>query len=164
MFRPDEMPILDQPPSQPIEQIRAWDLASTAGGGDYTVGIKLARLRQPDYSDLFVITDVRRLRGAPDEIQALVNTTAIHDGHIVKIAIPQDPGQAGKDQVVNYTKQLLGFAVISERVSGNKSTRAFAAAAEQASFPTGLHDDQVDALATGFNLMTPSKLSQWLKL
>jgi hypothetical protein len=28
------------------------------------------------------------------------------------------------DQVVNYTKQLLGFAVISERVSGNKSTRA----------------------------------------
>jgi predicted phage terminase large subunit-like protein len=184
MFRPDEMPILDQLPSQPIEQIRAWDLASTAGGGDYTAGIKLARIRQPDYSDLFVISDVRRLRGAPDEIQALVNTTAIHDGHIVKIAIPQDPGQAGKDQVVNYTKQLLGFAVISERVSGNKSTRAFAAAAaanigriamlkapwnyplieELSSFPTGLHDDQVDALATAFNLMTPSRLSQWLKL
>jgi predicted phage terminase large subunit-like protein len=35
---------------------------------------------------------------------------------------------------------------------------------ELSAFPTGLHDDQVDALATGFNLMTPSRLSQWLKL
>jgi predicted phage terminase large subunit-like protein len=184
MFKPHEMPILEQLPNQPLEQIRAWDLAATPGGGDYTVGIKLARCRLPDYSDLFVITDARRLRGAPEEVQQLVNTTAIHDGHIVKIAIPIDPGQAGKDQVTNYTKLLLGFAVISERVSGSKTTRAFAAAAaanigkiamlkapwnyplieELAAFPTGLHDDQVDALASAFNLMTPSRLSQWLRL
>jgi predicted phage terminase large subunit-like protein len=164
--------------------VRAWDLASTPGGGDYTAGVKIVRCSLPDYSDLFIISDVRRTRGAPEEIQQLVNTTAIHDGAMVKIAIPQDPGQAGKDQVVSYTKLLIGFPVISERVSGSKTTRAFAAAAscnigkiamlkapwnhalieELSAFPTGLHDDQVDALATGFNLLTPSTLSQWLKL
>jgi predicted phage terminase large subunit-like protein len=184
LFKPDQMPILDQLPSPPVQQIRGWDLASTPAAGDYTAGVKLARCLMPDYSDMTVITDIRRRRGAPEEVQNLIITTTQHDGHICKVAIPQDPGQAGKDQVVSYTKLLLGYPVISERVSGSKTTRAYAAAAaanigrigmlkapwnnalteELAGFPTGRHDDQVDALSTAFNLLTPNKLSQWLRL
>jgi predicted phage terminase large subunit-like protein len=35
---------------------------------------------------------------------------------------------------------------------------------ELASFPSGLHDDQVDGLSSAFNLMTPSNLGEWLRM
>jgi predicted phage terminase large subunit-like protein len=103
---------------------------------------------------------------------------------MTKIALPQDPGQAGVSQIVHFTKLLSGRPLISERMSGSKETRAYAVAAqcnvgrismlkaawnsalveELASFPSGLHDDQVDALSLAFNLMTPSTLATWLRL
>jgi predicted phage terminase large subunit-like protein len=183
LFKPDRMPTLDTLPSPPIEIIRAWDLASTARG-DYTDGMKLAHCYDQTYNSIYVILDNQRIRGAPEEVRHLVKTVAEHDGFGVKIAMPQDPGQAGVDQIVSYTQMLAGYPLISERMSGNKETRAYAAAAtanigrigmlradwnaalreELAAFPSGQHDDQVDALSLGFNLMTPSNLQEWLRL
>ena len=46
MFRPGKMPVFDAMPpgARVLEQARGWDLASSAGRGDWTVGLKLARL------------------------------------------------------------------------------------------------------------------------
>jgi predicted phage terminase large subunit-like protein len=184
LFKPGDMPIVDMLPGTPFETIRAWDLAATAGGGDSTVGLKLIRCLNADHSDGLVIADVRRIRGGPEEVERLVLAVAEADGPMTKIALPQDPGQAGLSQIAHFTKLLMGRALISERMTGNKEVRARAAAAqcnvgriamlrapwnaalveELASFPTGLHDDQVDALSLAFNLMTPSTLSTWLRL
>jgi predicted phage terminase large subunit-like protein len=183
LFKPANMPIIEALPGMPYETIRAWDLASTAHG-DYTVGLKLVRCTGADYSDGFIITDVRRIRDAPEAVERLVLSVAEADGHMTRVALPQDPGQAGLAQIAHFSKLLMGRALISERMTGSKETRAYAVAAqcnvgrvsmlrapwnsalveELASFPSGLHDDQVDSLSLAFNLMTPSTLATWLRL
>jgi predicted phage terminase large subunit-like protein len=183
LFRPAQMPIIEALPGTPYESIRAWDLASTAHG-DFTVGLKLVRCLGADHSDGLFITDVRRIRAGPEDVERLVMAVAEADGSMCKIALPQDPGQAGVSQIMHFTKLLTGRALISERMSGSKETRAYAVAAqanvgrigmlraqwnaalveELASFPSGLHDDQVDALSLAFSVMQPSTLSAWLRL
>jgi predicted phage terminase large subunit-like protein len=183
LFKPGQMPVIDRLPGAPYETIRAWDLAASRFG-DYTVGLKLCRCIAGDYSDGYFITDVQRLRGPPEAVQRLVTGVAASDDPMTKIVLPQDPGQAGLDQVMHYTKLLTGRALITQRMSGSKETRAYAAAAqanigrismlrapwnaalqdELASFPSGVHDDQVDALSSAFNAMTPSTLDTWLRL
>ena len=67
MFRPGKMPLFDAMPpgALVLEQARGWDLASSAGRGDWTVGIKLARLwGDPRFEDMYLITDIQRSRGA----------------------------------------------------------------------------------------------------
>jgi predicted phage terminase large subunit-like protein len=88
----------------------------------------------------------------------------------VKIRLPQDPGQAGKDQAENFIKFLSGFSVVTERETGSKEARAEPFAAqwqhgnvdvvlgpwteeylnELEGFPEGKFKDQVDASADGF--------------
>jgi hypothetical protein len=52
----------------------------------------------PRFEDMYVITDVRRIRGTPDEVRHLVRTVAEADGYAVKQCFSRDPGQAGVDQ------------------------------------------------------------------
>ena len=93
------------------------------------------------------------------------------DTKAIKISIPQDPGQAGKTQVIYLTRELAGYNVKSSPESGDKVTRAepFAAqvnignvmilrgewnmalTSEMRLFPNGNNDDQVDALARAFS-------------
>ncbi|MFI5266770.1 MAG: phage terminase large subunit, partial [Chloroflexota bacterium] len=40
-----------------------------------------------------------------------------------RISMPQDPGQAGKDQVAEYVKMLAGYNVTATPESGDKVTR-----------------------------------------
>jgi predicted phage terminase large subunit-like protein len=170
MFRPAQMPVLEWLPELVRgSQVRAWDLASSSAG-DWTVGLKLA-LRKEDR--LPIITDVRRMRGRPDEVRKLVRDVAAADGRLeCKIMLPQDPAQAGADQVQSYIEMLAGFRVEAVRMSGSKELRAEPVASqvnigrvamlrapawnaafvdELGSFPLGQHDDQVDALSLGFN-------------
>jgi predicted phage terminase large subunit-like protein len=154
--------------------VRAWDLAATGETGrndpDWTVGIKLSRDRQGRY----VIHDVARIRGTPHQVEELIVSTARKDGARVTVAIPEDPGQAGKSQMSYLTRQLAGFHVIPGRETGSKSTRAMPLASqveagnvlivradwnrtlldEMCDFPWGKKDDQVDALVRGFTTLT----------
>lgn len=188
MFRPGRMPIHDTipPGASVLEQARGWDLASSAGRGDWTVGLKLARLYgDPRYEDMYLITDMQRIRGTPDEVRHLVRTVAEADGHMVKQWFPEDPGQAGKDQSASYVQMLSGYRVEAIRQTGSKETRADTAASqanigrigmlraewnaplldELGSFPSGVHDDIVDALSLVFNQMSgDDTLSQWMRL
>lgn len=119
------------------------------------------------------------------ERDALLLNTAQSDKREVRISIPQDPGAAGKAQVLYLTKQLAGFAVSSSPESGDKITRAepFAAQvnvgnvlllddetwdsaaliAEMRLFPNGKHDDQIDALSRAFNelMATPNHAARF---
>lgn len=180
MFRPKEMPIFDAVPPI-IEQVRAWDLASSIkADADYTVELRLART----LDNLFIVTDLRQFRGPPEQVRKLVKDVAVADGYGVKIWLPKDPAQAGADQTDSYIRMLSGHAVDAERMSGDKATRADAAASqanigrlgmvraawnsafieELASFPRGVHDDQVDALSLAFSKLERSPLDVWMNL
>jgi predicted phage terminase large subunit-like protein len=102
----------------------------------------------------------------------------------VKQWFPEDPGQAGKDQVQSYIKLLSGYRVEAERMTGDKVTRADACASqanigqigmlkaswnaslidELASFPSGRWDDQTDALSLAFSKLSGSDLSIWARM
>ncbi|HBK05763.1 MAG TPA: hypothetical protein DDZ81_07835 [Acetobacteraceae bacterium] len=154
--------------------VRAWDLAATNKSGrndpDWTVGIKLSR----DKTGRYCILDVARIRGTSHQVEALIVSTAQRDGTKVLVAIPEDPGQAGKSQMSYMTRQLAGFHVIAERETGSKETRAMPLASqveagnlsivradwgrtlldEMRDFPWGKKDDQVDALVRAFTTLS----------
>lgn len=166
IFKPDQIQVIDALPAVYIDWWRGWDLASTTDG-DWTAGAKVGRL--PD--GRFVIGDMVRLRVGPDQRDAAMVNTAGLDSRAVKISIPQDPGQAGKTQVLYLTRSLAGYSVVSSPESGDKVTRAEPVAAqvnvgnvlmlrgewnhafidELRMFPNGSHDDQVDAFSRAFS-------------
>ena len=108
--------------------IRGWDLAATKdrdGRGKktqaaYTVGVKMTL----GYDGTLTVDDVVRMRGDADEVRRLIRSTAEADGYKVAQSVPQDPGQAGKSQVLDYSKILHGFDVRFSLESGDKETRA----------------------------------------
>jgi predicted phage terminase large subunit-like protein len=79
---------------------------------------------------------------------------------------------------------LSSYLVEAERMSGDKATRADAAASkanigrigtfralwnaayieELAAFPRGVHDDRVDALSLAHSKLERNPLAQWLRL
>ena len=154
--------------------VRAWDLAATVvhGGNDpdWTVGVKVLR----DPSGRWVVLDIVRLRGSPGEVQQAISQAADVDGRSVVIALPEDPGQAGKAQVAHLARRLAGYNVKASRETGSKTVRATPLAAqveagnlallraqwnhtlieELRDFPFGRKDDQVDALARAFHLLS----------
>jgi predicted phage terminase large subunit-like protein len=153
--------------------VRAWDLAATEQVGtrdpDWTVGVKMQRT--PD--GRYVVQDIMRLRGGPDEVEATIVNTARQDGYGVRIGIAQDPGQAGKTQIAYLTRKLAGFTVESGPETGDKATRAApytsqvnvgnvsvveakwnkAYLDELRAFPGGTKDDQVDASSRAFSMV-----------
>jgi len=166
LFQCGRIGVLETAPPCP-RVVRAWDLAATAASEgrdpDWTAGIKLGRTEAGG----FVVLDVCRFRGGPGEVSEAITQTARMDGRDVTIGLPQDPGQAGKQQVVWLTGLLPGYRVAAGPETGSKVTRAGPAAAqveagnfaivrapwnsaflnELREFPGGRKDDQVDALA-----------------
>jgi predicted phage terminase large subunit-like protein len=176
LFKVDRIAVLETAPDSSLPRpVRAWDLAATpkADGNDpdWTVGLKL--LRQP--SGRFVVLDVVRRRGTPWQVEQMLLQTAHRDGPDVLVALPQDPGSAGKVAAGSYVSLLAGFQVSVSPESGPKIARATPVAAqleagnlaivrahwnaafieELRDFPLGRKDDQVDALSHAFARLTP---------
>ena len=72
----------------------------------------------------YVVCNAINDRKNAADVRELIKRTASNDGRKVKIRLPQDPGQAGKDQAQSYVKMLTGFSVKIERPTGDKITRA----------------------------------------
>lgn len=166
-FGPDMLGVVDAIPSGVVQWCRGWDLAATEGAGDYTVGARLGRLQD----GRFIVASVVREQFATHKRDALIKATADSDGmgQVVQ-SLPQDPGQAGKGQVLAFAALLLGHALHNSPETGDKVVRArpFASQVnagnvvmlrapwndafreELRTFPAGLHDDQVDAASRAF--------------
>jgi predicted phage terminase large subunit-like protein len=166
MFRREWFPVVEAVPPLTC-RVRAWDLAATPKAEhsgkdpDYTVGVLLGK----DAGGTHYVLDVRRTRGTPQQVQALVRHTAEADGKAVAIYMEQEPGSSGVAVVDHYRRHVLpGYNFRGERSTGNKADRAqpLAAQAEGGTiklrrgpwvkdfldelevFPFGSHDDQVD--------------------
>jgi len=149
-----------------VRRVRAWDLGA---GGDATEGVLLGD-RGADAVPRWVVLDCITHVGPPHEVHALVASTAKADGRDVVVVLPQDPGQAGKDQAHAFTRELAGFTVRTRRPSAAKVVRAgpwssqvgarnaalvrgpwnAAFVAQHHAFPDAPHDDKVDAAADAF--------------
>jgi predicted phage terminase large subunit-like protein len=178
LFRREWFQVVDTVPKL-VSQVRAWDLASTpkderkATDPDWTVGSKLGRAEN---GDIF-ITDLKRLRGSPQQVEATIRQTAEMDGKAVAIWMEEEGGSSGKIVADHYARLLIGYNFHAERSTGDKTTRAMplAAAAERGLvkvarghwngalldelglFPHGGHDDQIDACSLAFNKLSAKK-------
>lgn len=169
--------IIPAVPDDVTHWVRRWDLAATKPhegntSPDATCGVLMGK--RPDG---WVIADVRHMREDASEVRRAIQNTAAQDRlkyRYVDIAIPQDPGQAGRDQAQSLTRLLAGYNVSTPRESGSKEVRAEAFAAqwqvgnvalvdapwnaqflaEMDGFPDADHDDAPDAAAGAFTHLT----------
>jgi len=124
-FKRHEVELIDFLPKDIDFTVRAWDLAASEPNEanpnpDYTAGIKMGRRKNGN----IVIMDVINEQYKAAKVRETILNTAKNDSAYVKISIPQDPGQAGKEQAQSYVKLLLGFSVKTSLESGDKVTRA----------------------------------------
>lgn len=165
--------VIDKPPADLVEIVRAWDLAATpptedAPSPDATAAVKMGRTA----SGRFVVLHVAAMRERAHDVRRAMLNLAEQDGQRVRVSLPQDPGQAGKDQAEGLAAMLAGYRVSVRRPTGDKITRAepFAAQwqagnvdvlrgpwteaylSELEAFPVG-HDDQVDASSDAFTVV-----------
>lgn len=168
MFKKAWFPIVRAVPAG-TKFVRGWDLAATEGAGDWTAGVKIGRQR----NGRFIIANVVRDRKSAAGVERLLVNTASQDGYTTEISLPQDPGQAGKQQASYYIGKLAGYTAHATTESGDKETRAnpLSAQAEAGNvdilegdwndvfldelcvFPNGEHDDQVDGASRAFNTL-----------
>lgn len=173
-FNREHIRIVHTIPDKIVSICRSWDLAATEittenKNPDRTAGVLMARLKNGS----FIVLDViRRAENAAD-VKRTIQQTAMMDKaeygmHV--ITIPQDPGQAGKDQAAAYIRALAGYNVKTRPVTGDKVVRAVPFSAqwqgknvmllagdwnkeylqELEGFPDAVHDDMVDASSDAF--------------
>ncbi len=172
--------LLDEMPTDLVAVCRGWDLAATDEDENqdaaYTAGVAIGMTSE----GRFVILDVINKQLKAGEVRSLIQMTAKMDkakyGKYcpVRQRLPQDPGQAGKDQAQSYMKMLAGYDVQIKPESGDKATRAEPMAAqwqhgmfdvvigdwneeyfnELESFPEGKFKDMVDAGSSAFSELT----------
>ena len=173
-FKRENIRIVQTIPERLISVCRSWDLAATEitnenKNPDRTAGVLMGRLKSGE----FIVLDViRRAANAADVRRMIVQTAKADraDYGLHTITLPQDPGQAGKDQAATYVKALAGYKVRTAPVTGSKIVRAVPVSAqwqggnvlllagdwnkeylqEMEGFPDALHDDMVDASSDAF--------------
>ena len=174
MFQREWLPLVEELPVQINKSVRYWDLAATVPRAgvdpDYTAGVRV------DYGadGLYYIVDIKRARGTPADIEALIYQTAMLDGGKTHSVIEQEPAARGVNTIYHYvTRVLKDFTVRGQRASGSKVERAGPVSSqtevgnvrmlrgawigpfldEVEAFPVGSHDDQVDALSGAFMVL-----------
>jgi predicted phage terminase large subunit-like protein len=159
----------DRAPS--LSAVRYWDKgASDDENAAYTAGVLMHKMKD----GIFVIEHVVRGRWNVREREEHIRTYSKADKILCKnysIVVEQEPGSGGKESAENTIRNLAGFRVYADKVTGSKEARAQPFANEvqagkvllkagswvQAfldeceTWPNGKFDDQVDAAAGAFN-------------
>ncbi len=160
-------------PDDVIEWVRCWDLAATEktenGDPAFTSGVLMGKRKNGRY----IVADVVNKQMSASDVRQTIKHTAQQDiakYKRVKIRLPKDPGQAGKEQAESYIKFLAGFNAVTVAETGSKEARAEPMAAQwQAgnfdvltgawneeylqqleNFPDSKFKDMVDASANAF--------------
>lgn len=177
LVKVEKIQIVKNVPGKIIGSVRYWDKAGTDGGGAHTAGVLMHKLQDGRYC----IADVVRGQWSAGRREDTIKHTAQTDGFSVKVWVEQEPGSGGKESAENTVKNLAGYPIYVERVTGSKETRAepFAAQVEAGNvcildapwtkefidegrlFPNGKYKDQIDAASGGFNKLAllPSGLN-----
>lgn len=103
-----------------IMSVRYWDKAGTEGGGAYTAGVLMHRMKNGTY----IIADVVRGQWSAPAREHKMKLVAEADGPKVHIWVEQEPGSGGKESAEGTIKNLAGRKVRAEKVTGEKSVRA----------------------------------------
>jgi len=154
-----------------VSSVRYWDKGASDGkDAAYTAGVLMQKL----HDGTFVIAHVVRGRWSPFEREQRMRIYAEADKKLCKnytIVVEQEPGSAGKVSADHTIRNLAGFRVYADRVTGSKQVRAepFAAQVQAGNvclragpwveafldeceaWPNGKYNDQVDAAAGAFN-------------
>lgn len=146
--------------------VRSWDLAGTKGKrSPFTASTKQRLVKGTLY-----LMDITNERVDAAVIEEHVSLVSLQDSPDTLIDVPQDPGQAGKAQVMSLAKKLHGRTYLYSPESGSKETRAMPFASQckaknvvlvrapwnrafimQAkSFPRGMYKDMIDAASRGY--------------
>jgi predicted phage terminase large subunit-like protein len=165
------VPFIDK--KEIVNIVRFWDKAATQGGGAYTAGVKMARLK----NNFFAILDVKRGQWSTDVREKIIRKTAEEDGENVMVLIEQEPGSGGKESAENTIRNLAGFRVRADRPTGDKAQRAdpFSVQVnngnvfmvtgdwnkeyikELSLFPNSRYKDQTDASSGAFNALATKR-------
>ena len=152
-----------------VRKVRYWDKAGTHLGGAYTVGVKMAMLKNKTY----VVLDVVRGQWEAGERENIIKQVAELDGREVSIIVEQEPGSGGKESAEATIRNLAGYRCYADRPTGDKILRADTFAVqlnagnvamlraewnseyrrELEFFPYGKYKDQVDASSGAFNIL-----------
>jgi predicted phage terminase large subunit-like protein len=155
--------------------VRYWDKAGTADSGAFTAGVLMHKCKDGTY----VIEHVVRGRSSALERESMIKRYSEADRTFyphVRIWIEQEPGSGGKESAEYTIRNLAGFNVYADRVTGSKHVRAQPFAAQVQAGNVGLvargwerafrdecemyakveFDDQVDAAVGAFNKLVAS--------
>lgn len=163
----ERVPIVGAMPTadQFTRRVRFWDLASTeaqtGADPDWTAGVLMGKHKD----GTFWVLDVVRRRLGPQGVRDLLRQTAQADGTAVPVRVEREGGASGKLAAHDIVKDLAGFSAAAVRPEGSKAERADPWGsqieagnvrlvraewnrdylAEHQAFPSGTHDDMVDA-------------------
>lgn len=173
VFNREWFPIVEAPPAK-ARRVRAWDKGATPGSGDPSAGVKVSR----DEDKVYYIEHAVTARMSSLERNKLIKHTASVDGTSVRIILEQEPGSGGKESAEISVRDLEGYRVTVDKVTGDKLTRAgpLSSAAENGNvrlvrgpwnqaFLDELHafdgrdggrDDQVDSASAAYNHLANS--------
>ena len=168
---------LDAPPSDIIARVRFWDRAATekkpGNDPDATVGCLLSKTNQ----GIYTVEHIIKLYATPHAVDKEMLRCAESDGRKTTVAYSQDPASAGVNEAQSTARFLDGFDVKFRTVTGDKETRARPVSSqaeagnirmvrgpwnheflrELENFPTGKHDDCVDALVGAYEKLNEQR-------
>lgn len=153
LFKRTKVNMLEVLPTDVVSWARGWDLAATSededGNPAFTAGVLIGKRKNGRY----IVADVINRRCDPADVRALIKMTCITDkakyGRVMT-RLPQDPGQAGKEQAQSYLTFLAGFSVKILQESGNKVTRAEPFSVQWLGLE-GMNKGNVDVLIADWN-------------
>lgn len=175
MFPIDKLSVLPRWDRADIaKSVRYIDKAGTADGGAFTAMVLMHRMM----NKTFVIEHVVRGQWSALDREKRIKFWAEQDRSQLKgpyeVVVEQEGGSGGKESAEATIRNLAGFRVVADRVTGSKELRAepFAAQVqggnvflvagnwhyelldEMESFPSGKYKDQVDACSGAFARLT----------
>jgi len=173
LFKVERLVPIENVPLQRLRVIvRFWDLAMSSNAqSDYTVGVLMGM-----WNEQPVILDMIRAQLEWSSVTNLIVQTALTDGPRVRIGIESSFFHSQAVKELLRKPSLRGFSVQGVQVEGDKYIRALPFAArvneglcyivrgnwnhdlieEMRAFPSGRHDDIVDALSGAYNLLVSS--------
>lgn len=176
LFPVDQFKLVRAVPVDDIRRsVRYWDKAGTEGGGANTAGVLMHHLT----SGRFLVEDVVTGQWSALQRERRIKQTAELDNEerFVETWVEQEPGSGGKESAESTVRNLAGFEVYMDRVTGKKEIRAEPYAAqvqagnvdllvapwnkefigEHEMFPNGKFKDRVDAAGAAFIKLTVRK-------